>query len=560
MARVIRVVVLFLAAVSAFAPTARAQALYATVSGADSPLYVIDTATLTIGSIGNIGYGITGLAFHPVTGELYGTQGGAPGNFARNLIRIDVNTGQGTIVGPLGTAPGGVADIAFSANGTLYGWSEQTDDLVTINLTTGAATVVGNAGIATRGSGLAFNAAGTLYLAGNNGNGPLRTVNPATGLTTAGPTLSGAPYPTMPIPAMKFHPVTDELWAFNRQTDGLGGVCYLIRINPATGAITTVANFPLRLDAMAFAPGAPPDVRRLDFDDDRKEDLLFRNSQAGALAVALMNGATVKQGPVIIPGVPLAWQIAGVGDLDADARADIVARNSQTGAVGLALMNGTTVLSTTLLASPLARQIAGVADLNGDRKADIVFRDTQTGDVVVWLMNGATVLSSPVAAPGVSQQWAIQAVNDLDGDLKADIVARHLLTGQVAVAFMNGGTILSVSFIPPPPLAFPLSVQIVGVDDLSGDRRADILWRSTAGEISVTLMNGATIVQSAVITSGVGANVEVQNLEDVNGDGRADIIARNLLNGDVIIALMDGTKLLSTSVALPGVPLAWRIH
>ena len=69
---------------------------------------------------------------------------------------------------------------------------------------------------------------------------------------------------------------------------------------------------------------------------------------------------TVKQAPVVAPGVPLTWQIAGVGDLD------------------------------------------------GDRKADLVWRELQTGDLAVWLMNGVTVKQAPVVAAGVPLTWQIQ--------------------------------------------------------------------------------------------------------------------------------------------------------
>lgn len=75
-----------------------------------------------------------------------------------------------------------------------------------------------------------------------------------------------------------------------------------------------------------------------------------------------MNGAAVKQGPVIAPGVPLAWQIVGVRDLD------------------------------------------------GDGKADLVWRQVQSGDVAAWLMNGVQVKQGPVIAPGVPLAWQIVGV------------------------------------------------------------------------------------------------------------------------------------------------------
>ena len=256
LARALVALCVFLA--PALTTRANAQSLYGATPGATSQLYLISPANGGFTAIGDIGFGITGLAFHPQTGELYGTQAGVPGDvFDRNLIKIDTATGRGTIVGPVGLGFGGIADIAFRADGTLFGWSETTDDLITINLTTGAGTVVGNSGVSTRGSGLAFNAAGTLYLAGSNGNGPLRTVNTASGITTIVATLTGAPQPTQPIPAMKFHPVSDVLYAVNR-TINTPFAGHLITINTTTGVVTTIGTTVPRIDALAWSPVPQP--------------------------------------------------------------------------------------------------------------------------------------------------------------------------------------------------------------------------------------------------------------------------------------------------------------
>jgi hypothetical protein len=47
-----------------------------------------------------------------------------------------------------------------------------------------------------------------------------------------------------------------------------------------------------------------------------------------------MNGAAMKQAAIVAPGVPLAWQIVGVGDLAGDGKADLIWRVTQTGTVG----------------------------------------------------------------------------------------------------------------------------------------------------------------------------------------------------------------------------------
>jgi hypothetical protein len=73
-------------------------------------------------------------------------------------------------------------------------------------------------------------------------------------------------------------------------------------------------------------------------------------------------------------------------------------------------MNGMTVTQAAVFQSnvPLASQVAGVGDVDGDGRADLVWRNTQTGDVSVWLMNGLTVVQTAVIWPNVPLPWHIQ--------------------------------------------------------------------------------------------------------------------------------------------------------
>src|SRR5690242_8197502 len=98
-----------------------------------------------------------------------------------------------------------------------------------------------------------------------------------------------------------------------------------------------------------------------DVNGDTRDDLFWRNSQTGDVAVWLMNGGTVTSGPLVSAGVPLVWQIVGVGDLDNDSKADILWRNRQTGDLAVWLMTGTTVKQSAPIATvPLVWQTAGV--------------------------------------------------------------------------------------------------------------------------------------------------------------------------------------------------------
>ena len=114
------------------------------------------------------------------------------------LYRIDLGTGQATVVGPLGFID--VEGLAFAPNGVLYGVADagrvppnndQTDFLLQINTNTGAATAVGQlAGLAGTGTGtfgeldygLAFTCDGNLWLASDT-TSQLWQVDPANGGT-----------------------------------------------------------------------------------------------------------------------------------------------------------------------------------------------------------------------------------------------------------------------------------------------------------------------------------------------------------------------------------------
>jgi hypothetical protein len=91
-----------------------------------------------------------------------------------------------------------------------------------------------------------------------------------------------------------------------------------------------------------------------------------------------------------------------------------------------------------------------------------------------------------------------------------------------------------------------LSWQIAGVGDVDGDGRADLVWRNTqTGDVAAWLMNGATVAQSLVVSSGVPLIWQIVRVADVNGDGKADLVWHNtspqsIPPGAVAVWLMNG--------------------
>ena len=121
----------------------------------------------------------------------------------------------------------------------------------------------------------------------------------------------------------------------------------------------------------------------------------------------------------------LAWSDSATAgnstDLNGDGKSDLVWRNSKNGSTAIWLLNGDTIGSAGFPGGvPLAWQIAGIGDVNGDGKADVIWRHSTSATVAIWLMNGTTITSVGFPA-SVPTAWSLQAVGDVNGDGKADL-------------------------------------------------------------------------------------------------------------------------------------------
>lgn len=218
--------------------------------------------------IGDPGQGVTGLAFQPSTGVLYGATAVIDINSPTvssidpgHLITIDPVTGDGTDVGSFGLIGGSdgnitLADLAFDpATGVLYGWrAGNAGDLYTVNLETGAATKVGESGLTDlSGGGLEFGPGGRLFAALEGTQGRLLIISKATGMVIDEIQLTG--YEGDAAIAALTWDGFGFLYGVTRK-DG-----ELIRINPETGEIETIgpaAGEDAAIDGLAFsACGAP---------------------------------------------------------------------------------------------------------------------------------------------------------------------------------------------------------------------------------------------------------------------------------------------------------------
>jgi hypothetical protein len=247
------------------------------------------------------------------------------------------------------------------------------------------------------------------------------------------------------------------------------------------------------------------------------------------------------------------------GDLNGDGRSDLVWRNAVTGDVAVSITGDVGSISRSILVHGLdpSWQIAGVGDLDGDGKADLIWRNNQNGDVAVWLLDGAAVRSYATVASVPDLNWRIAAVGDMDGDGRADLVWRNVGTGEVSEWLMDGKRIKSWS-----TLATGLDAttwQLAGAGDVDGDGRADLIWHNLrSGDVVVWLIDGPTLKSSTTLSL-PDTSWQIAGIGDLDGDRNADLIWRNAQSGDVVAWLMNGAAIKSWSTLAAGLDASWQI-
>jgi hypothetical protein len=245
-----------------------ADTLYAATgsNGVDGELYILnpaDGSVITdvgplVDSSGNH-YGLSGLAFDPSTGVLYGSTANRSTTAPGDLVIVNPTTAQVTDVGSFGLSGSTFADITFDpTTGTLYGQNSSVGDgwLYTIDLTTGTATKVGTGTRAVTGGGLAADASGTIWGTPTNCPGPLDTFSKINGTATLVAILSNCPISRSgAINALAFDS-KGTLYGIDADRGGVSHT-HLVTINTATGVVTDQGKSVNDLDALAFQPSRP---------------------------------------------------------------------------------------------------------------------------------------------------------------------------------------------------------------------------------------------------------------------------------------------------------------
>jgi len=271
-----------------------------------------------------------------------------------------------------------------------------------------------------------------------------------------------------------------------------------------------------------------------DFNGDGISDILWRNDATGNITdwLGTANGGFVGNTDAAWNNASSNWHIVGTGDFNGDGRVDILWQSTDGEVTNwLGKANGGFQGNITNADNHVdsSWKVAATGDFNGDGRTDILWQNID-GTITDWLAqaNGSFVGNLSNANNHVDAGWQVAGTGDFNGDGIDDILWRNTSSGNVTdwLGQPNGG------FVGNTDAAWnnaSLSWHIVGVGDFNGDGRADILWRSDAGEITnwLGIASGGFQGNIANADNHIDASWHVVEVGDFNGDATDDVLWQN---------------------------------
>ncbi|MGQ4380023.1 FG-GAP-like repeat-containing protein [Streptomyces sp. SAS_267] len=222
--------------------------------------------------------------------------------------------------------------------------------------------------------------------------------------------------------------------AVRRDFVGSDGFGELVTLNSSGGLTYQYGTGKGTFTGKVSGSGWPTTVKAVPFGDlsgDRCNDVLVRFSSGSLRAYRPACGAAVTPSTAYT-SLGTGWNqydvLTSPGDVSGDGRADLVARHSSTGDVYLYKATGTGTFSARVkVASKWTgyKKVVGAGDLNGDGHGDLLAQDKSNE---LWRYDG-TAAGTFKARVKVFNDWGssynvVVGVGDVTGDGRADLVSR----------------------------------------------------------------------------------------------------------------------------------------
>jgi hypothetical protein len=227
------------------------------------------------------------------------------------------------------------------------------------------------------------------------------------------------------------------------------------------------------------------------------------------------------------------------GDMDGDGKKDVVVANQSTGEISI--FRSTTTSGSISFSSRIDSSVGGnfgfiyLNDLDGDGKLDIVASTGINNKITVYRnmsTTPGTILIGAKQTFAAGNNVSGMGIGDLDGDNKIDIVVCNYTDGTYSI-FRNNSTSGTISFATAVTsgVIFSSPSQPL-ISDLDVDGKNDLVILNTGSNNIKIYQNTTTSVGSisfstTAVTVLTGSGPHRGDVSDIDGDGKPDIVCSN---------------------------------